>query len=75
MILFKKIQNELSDFIIERLKNYLKEKIRQDIIGSSTFLLGLDDLLKAYKKSLCLNKILKKSVLKLLQYTKDLRIY
>jgi len=60
-IYIKKIQNELSDFIIERLKNYLKEKkIRQDIIESSTFLLGLDDLLKAYKKSLCLNKNIKK---------------
>ena len=59
----KKIQNELSDFIIERLKNYLKEKkIRQDIIESSTFLLGLDDILKAYKKSLCLNKNIKKEI-------------
>ena len=42
----KKIQNELSDFIIE----------------SSTFLLGLDDILKAYKKSLCLNKNIKKEI-------------
>ena len=51
------------DFIIERLKNYLKEKkIRQDIIESSTFLLGLDDILKAYKKSLCLNKNIKKEI-------------
>ena len=58
----KKIQNELSDFIIERLKNYLKEKIRQDIIESSTFLLGLDDILKAYKKSICLNKNIKKEI-------------
>ena len=59
----KKIQKELSEFIIERLKNFLKEKkIRQDIIESSTFLLGLDDLLKAYKKSLCLNKNIKKEI-------------
>ena len=57
------IKKELSDFIIERLKNYLKEKkIRQDIIESSTFLLGLDDILKAYKKSLCLNKNIKKEI-------------
>ena len=59
----KKIQRELSEFIIERLKNYLKEKqIKQDIIESSTFLLSLDDLLKAYKKSLCLNKNIKKEI-------------
>jgi Glycyl-tRNA synthetase, beta subunit len=59
----KKIQNDLSDFIIERLKNYLREKkIRQDIIESSTFLLGLDDILKAYKKSICLNKNIKKEI-------------
>ena len=59
----KKIQRELSEFIIERLKNYLKEKqIRQDIIESSTFLLSLDDLFKAYKKSLCLNKNIKKEI-------------
>ena len=29
---------------------------------SSTFLLGLDDILKAYKKSLCLNKNIKKEI-------------
>ena len=59
----KKIQKELSEFIVERLKNYLKEKkIRHDIIESSTYLLGLDDLLKAYKKSLCLNKNIKKEI-------------
>ncbi len=59
----KNILKELSEFIIERLRNYLKEKqIRQDIIQSSTFLLGLDDLLKAYKKSLCLNKNIKKEI-------------
>ena len=59
----KKIKKELSEFIIERLKNYLKEKqIRQDIIESSTYLLSLDDLLKAYKKSLCLNKNIKKEI-------------
>ena len=59
----KKIQKELGEFIIERLKNYLKEKqIRQDIIESSTFSLSLDDLLKAYKKSLCLNKNIKNEI-------------
>ena len=50
MSLIKKIQKELREFIIERLKNYLKEKqIRHDIIESSTFSLGIDDLLKFIK--------------------------
>ena len=36
----KKIQNELSDFIIERLKHYLKEKkIKQDRIEITTLLI------------------------------------
>ena len=53
----KKIQKELSDFIIDRLKNYLKDKqIRLDIIESSTSSFGIDDLFKIYKKSIYLNK-------------------
>ena len=57
----KKIQKELGEFIIDRLKNYLKDKkIRLDIIDGSTSSLGIDDLTKIYKKSIFLNKNIKK---------------
>ncbi len=57
----KKIQKELGEFIIDRLKNYLKDKqIRLDIIDGSTSSLGIDDLVKIYKKSIFLNKNIKK---------------
>ena len=57
----KKIQKEISEFILDRLKNYLKEKkIRHDIIESSTSSFGLDDIVKIYKKSLYLNKKINK---------------
>ena len=58
-----KIQNELGEFILERLKNYLKEKkIRFDIIEGAVSSFGLDDLLKIYKKSFYLNKNIKKNI-------------
>ncbi len=57
----KLINDELGDFILERLKNYLKEKnIRSDIIECSTNSHGIDDLLKIFNKSLNLNKNIKK---------------
>ena len=57
----KSINNELCQFIFERLKNYMKEKdIRHDIIESLTFAVTIDDLLKTFKKSLVLNKNIKK---------------
>ena len=57
----KKIQLELNEFIIDRLKNYLKDKqIRFDIIESSTSFFGIDDLVKIFKKSIFLNKNIKK---------------
>ena len=57
----KLINDELGDFILDRLKNYLKEKnIRSDIIECSTNTYGLDDLLKIFNKSLNLNKNIKK---------------
>jgi len=57
----KLLQTELSEFILERLKNYLKEKqIRNDIIESSTNISNIDEILKVYKKSLALNKNIKK---------------
>ena len=58
-----KIQNELGEFILDRLKNYLKEKkIRFDIIEGAVSSFGLDDLLKIYKKSFYLNKNIKKNI-------------
>ncbi len=57
----KLINDELGGFILERLKNYLKEKnIRSDIIECSTNSHGIDDLLKIFNKSLNLNKNIKK---------------
>tara|TARA_Y100001970_G_scaffold230774_1_gene286677 strand:- start:3046 stop:5109 length:2064 start_codon:yes stop_codon:yes gene_type:complete len=57
----KLIQKDLSEFILERLKNYLKEKqIRNDIIESSMNISNIDEILKIYKKSLALNKNIKK---------------
>jgi len=57
----KSLNKELCEFIFERLKNYMKDKeIRHDIIESSTSTLAIDDLLKIFKKSLVLNKNIKK---------------
>ena len=57
----KLLNNELSEFIFERLKNYMKEKeIRHDIIESSTSIKTIDEILKIYKKSAVLNKNIKK---------------
>ena len=57
----KLINDELGDFILDRLKNYLKERnIRSDIIECSTNSYGIDDLLKIFNKSLNLNKNIKK---------------
>ena len=57
----KLLQKDLSKFILERLKNYLKEKkIRNDIIESSTNIFNIDELLKVFKKSVALNKNIKK---------------
>ena len=57
----KLINDELGDFILDRLKNYMKEKdIRSDIIECSINSHGIDDLLKIFNKSLYLNKNIKK---------------
>ena len=57
----KLLNDELGDFILDRLKNYLKEKdIRSDIIECSINSHGIDDLLKIFNKSLNLNKNIKK---------------
>ncbi len=59
----KLVNDELGDFIVDRLKNYLKEKnIRSDIIECSTNSYGIDNLLKIYNKSLSLNKNIDKDL-------------
>ena len=59
----KLLQKDLGEFILERLKNYLKEKkIRNDIIESSTSTFSIDDLSKILKKSVALNKNIKKDI-------------
>ncbi len=56
----KSLQKELGEFIVERLKNYLRDKkIRNDIIEISTSSFILDDVLKIYKKAIILNKNIK----------------
>ena len=57
----KLLQKDLSEFILERLKNYLKEKqIRHDIIESSKNISNVDEILKIFKKSIALNKNIKR---------------
>ena len=57
----KLINEELGEFILERLKNYMKDNnIRSDIIECSIDSYGIDDLQKIYNKSSNLNKNIKK---------------
>ena len=59
----KLLNKELSNFILERLKNYMKDKkIRHDIIEGSVSTFSIDDLTKIFKKSLIFNKNIKKNV-------------
>ena len=61
----KKILNELTKFIFERLKYYMKDKgIRSDIIESSIINCDLNNLLITYKKSIFLQKNIKKQEVK-----------
>jgi glycyl-tRNA synthetase beta chain len=58
----KFLQKELSDFLMDRLKFYMKElKIRHDIIQASTNSLNLDQLVVIFGKAKALNKIINKS--------------
>ena len=53
------LQKELSEFLTDRLKFYLKEeKIRHDIILASTSSLNLDNAVTTYYKAKSLNKII-----------------
>ena len=59
----QKLQKELVEFIIERYKNYLKDrKVRNDIIESSSSISNINELLTIFKKSIVLNKNIKKEI-------------
>ena len=54
-------KKELIDFLLDRLKYYMKEKnIRSDIISASLDSFSIDHINKIYKKSFALNKIINK---------------
>jgi len=59
----KNIQKDLSEFFHDRFKNFMKEKeIRNDIIESATLNYNIDNILKIYKKTLTLNKLISKEI-------------
>ncbi|MDC1280152.1 glycine--tRNA ligase subunit beta, partial [Pelagibacteraceae bacterium] len=56
-------QKELVEFLMDRLKYYMKEnKIRIDIIEASMSSYGIDHMNKIYKKALTLNNLINKEV-------------
>ena len=59
----KEVNKELNIFFVDRVKNYMKEKnIRSDIIESAISSYGIENILKIYKKSIILNKLISKNV-------------
>ena len=59
----KVLHKDLTNFLIERLKNYMKEKnIRSDIIEASINSYGIDNMVKAYNKALILNKLINQEI-------------
>ena len=53
---------DISNFLKDRFKYYLKEKnIRHDIIDATTKILDLNKISTAYEKAKCLNKVINKS--------------
>ena len=60
------LQKELTDFLFERLKYYMKEKeIRNDIIEASINSNNLNNMNKLFKKGLTLNNVIKKQIEKI----------
>ncbi len=58
-----KVLKEINNFILDRLKNYSKEKdIRLDIIESSILSNDIDELYNGYKKAEVLNRNIKKEL-------------
>ena len=59
----KALHKDLTNFLIERLKNYMKEKnIRSDIIEASINSYGIDNMVKGYNKALILNKLINQEI-------------
>ena len=59
----KSVQKELTDFLLDRLKYYMREKnIRSDIIDASLNFFGINEITKIYKKSIVLNKYINKEI-------------
>jgi glycyl-tRNA synthetase beta chain len=59
----KSVQKELTDFLLDRLKYYMREKnIRSDIIDASLNSFGINQITKIYKKSIVLNKFINKEI-------------
>ncbi len=57
------VQKEITDFLLDRMRYYMKEKnIRVDIIEASISSGGLDRLTTIYKKALFLNKIINQQI-------------
>ncbi len=66
----KNVQKDLSEFFYDRYKNFMKEKeIRNDIIESVTLNYNIDNILKDYKKTLTLNKLISKEIGKDLMFS------
>ena len=56
-------QKELAEFLMDRLKYYMREKkIRSDIIEASISSYGIDHINKIYKKALTLNNLIIKEI-------------
>jgi len=56
-------QKDLTSFLMERLKFYMKEKnIKSDIIEAGLNSFGIDKITKIYKKSISLNKVINKEI-------------
>ena len=59
----QKVQEELSTFLIERLKFYMKQKdIRYDIVEASIDSFSIDQASQMYSKALALNKVILKDI-------------
>jgi len=57
------MQKELTDFLLDRLKHYMKEKeIRIDIINASINKYGIENLNKIYRKAFTLNRVINKQI-------------
>tara|TARA_B100002052_G_scaffold49096_1_gene42171 strand:+ start:453 stop:2522 length:2070 start_codon:yes stop_codon:yes gene_type:complete len=59
----EKVQEELSTFLIERLKFYMKQKdIRYDIVEASIDSFSIDQASQMYSKALALNRVIIKDI-------------